>query len=79
MRKFAISRLNLAKKDTFRQHIPFLGGGGYTTYLATLVKVDTKAPCSKVVLGENYQLSGYANMFSFKKRAISQCKTRRLH
>ena len=23
MQKFAISRLNLVKKDTFRQHIPF--------------------------------------------------------
>ena len=36
--------------------------------------------CRKVYVSrENYQLSVYANMFYFKKRAISQCKTRRLH
>lgn len=38
MQKFAISRLNLVKKDTFRQHIPFLGG--YTIYLAILQFYD---------------------------------------
>lgn len=35
MQKFAISRLNLVKKDTFRQYIPFQGV--YTIYLAIQV------------------------------------------
>ena len=41
MQKFAISRLNLVKKDTFRQYIPFLGGVHHLSCYPAILRCST--------------------------------------